>query len=110
MEKIKENESFLCTVASTRFKRSGKVLIKGAKSRQLDALCEIILNVLKGTITLPTAFVKKFKKHKAILRKLAKKCLKKLFRKKLLIKYFTIVRHIIAAALPICVALAPALL
>ena len=102
MDTVKTNETFLCTLVSTRRIKSGTTLIKGAKPQQLDAVCEILVNILNGVITLPDTFLKKFRKHKSILRKLAKKCLKKLLRKKLLIKYFSIVRHLVAAALPIC--------
>jgi hypothetical protein len=102
MDKVKANETFLCTVVNTNRVKGGRALIKGAKPAQLDAVCEIILNILKGAIILPDAFLTKFRKHKTILRNLAKKCLKKLLRKKLLMKYFTIVRHLVAAALPIC--------
>ena len=102
MDTVKANEEFLCTVVNTRRLKGGIALIKGAKPRELDALCEIILNILKGTIILPDAFLKKFRKHKTFLRKLAKRCMKKLWHKKTLIKYFAIVRRLIAAALPIC--------
>ena len=102
MDSLKEHETFLCKVASTRGKKLSETLIKQAKPQQLDAVCELILNTLKGVITITSPLHKKLRKYKIILRKLVKRCLQKLIRKELLIKYFTIVRHLVAAVLPIC--------
>jgi len=102
MEGLKRHETFLCTVVHTKFKRDVTALIKGAKPAELDIICEVILNILKGVVTLPDNFITKVKKYKTVLRKLAKRCLKKLLRRKLILKYFTIIRKVIAAALPIC--------
>ena len=102
MDKLKEHEAFLCKLVSTRLKKKSEVLIKDAKPRQLDAICEIILNTIKGVIPIPPKLHKKFKKYKLVLRQLVLKCLKKVLRKKLLIKYFTIVRELVAAVIPVC--------
>jgi hypothetical protein len=102
MDNLKEHETFLCKVASTRGKKVSATLIEKAKPRQLDVICEIILNTVQGVLTIAPDLHKKLKKYKLILRKLAKKCLQKLMRKELLVKYFTIVRHLIAAVLPVC--------
>jgi len=75
--------------------------MKSAKPSQLDTLCEIILNILRGTLPLGDKDKKKASGHKGVLRKLGEKCLKKLPRKRLFIKYFTVIRKIIAAALPL---------
>jgi hypothetical protein len=102
MERLKEHETFLCKVANTKRKADVQLLIKGAKVGELDIICEVILNILNGVIPLSKYFVKKATKYKTILRRLAKRCLKKLLRKKMLIKYFTIIRDIVAAVLPVC--------
>jgi hypothetical protein len=102
MDSLKEHETFLCKVASTRGKKVSLNLIEKAKPRQLDVICEIILNTVQGVLTIAPDLHKKLKKYKLVLRKLAKKCLKKLMHKELLVKYFTIVRHLIAAVLPVC--------
>jgi hypothetical protein len=98
MDNIRKNEEFLHTIASTKRKKDGTLLVKKAKPHQLDAVCEIILNILRGTVPLPPNEKKKASQHK---RKLAKRCLKKLPRKRLFIKYFTIIRKIVSVALPI---------
>ena len=101
MDRITKQEAFLRSVVNTKQKKDKIALIENAKPRQLDALCEIILNVLCGTVPLTTGEKKKASKHKVILRKLAKRCLKKLPRKRMLIRYFTVIRQIITTVLPI---------
>ena len=101
MENIKDNEAFIQRVAVTSREKAGQALIKSAKPKELDALCEIILNVLRGTVPLADCDKKKAAGYKTVLRKLAKRCLKKLPRKRLFIKYFKVIRSIVTAALPI---------
>ena len=101
MDNIRNNEAFLHTIVSTKKKKDGTLLVKKAKPHQLDAVCEIILNILRGTVPLAPQDKKKASHHKSVLRKLAKRCLKKLPRKRLFIKYFTIIRKIVTAALPV---------
>jgi hypothetical protein len=102
MDKLKTHEAFLCKLVSTRAKNTRTLLIKGAKPQQLDAICEIILNTIKGVIPIEPKLHTKFKKYKLVLRKLVKKCLKKTLRKKLILKYFKLISDLIAAVLPIC--------
>jgi len=102
MDRLKPHETFLCEVVNTKVKKEEVALVKKAKQSQLDIICEVLLNILNGVIPLPDQFLKKAKKYKTVLRKLTKKCLKKLFQKKMLIKYFKVIRGIIAAVLPIC--------
>ena len=101
MERVRVHQSFLKTVALTKREEVGKELMKAAKPGDLDAVCEIILNVLRGNVPLTKAVLNKASQHKNILRKLAKKCLKKVIRKKLFIKYFTVIKKLLAAVLPI---------
>jgi hypothetical protein len=102
MDRVEEHETFLCKVVHTKRKPAETKLIKEAKVGELDSICEVLLNILQGTVPLPEFFVKKAKKYKTVLRKLVKRCLKKLLRKKMLIKYFNIIRELLSVALPIC--------
>jgi len=97
---VKENVPFLEAV-STLDAKPAKALLKTAKSKQLDAICEIILNVIKQVIELPHKLVKKARKVKKVIRCLAKKTLSKKLRRKLMLKYIPIIRSILAAALPL---------
>ena len=97
---MKENKSFLEALSSLHPKQA-KALLKTAKSKQLDAICEIILNVVKQVIQLPQKLVKKARRVKKVIRCLAKKTLSKKLRRNLMLKYIPIIRRILAAALPL---------
>jgi hypothetical protein len=100
MERVNENNAFLKALATLPPKQA-TALVKTAKSRQLDSICEIILNVIKEVIVLPKKLVKKAKKVKKVIRCLAKKTLSKKVRRKLMLKYMAIIRNILQASLPI---------
>ena len=48
-------------------------LIKSISVIQLNLLCEILLNVLKGTLYLPSEEVKKLSRHQSFLRRFTSK-------------------------------------
>ena len=101
MDNIKTHAAFLRSIATTKQSNKGKDIIKSAKPKQLDVLCEILLNILRGTIELTDGLKKKAAYYKTVLRRIVKRCLKKVLRKKLFIKYFNIIKRLIAAALPV---------
>ena len=101
MDRVRKNSAFLVAIATARRDKNGKLLIRSAKPSQLDALCEVVVNILHGVIPISDIVKKTAAKHKNIIRKLAKKCLLKLARKKLFLKYFGLIRRLIAAALPV---------
>ena len=100
MKLIKDNEAFLraTTVAHTE---QGRALIATAKKSQLDALCELLLNIIRGIIPLPEDTLRKAVRYKRVLRQLVSKVLKKTLRKELLIKYFNIIKKLLSIALPV---------
>jgi hypothetical protein len=100
MEKVQENADFLKALVSLRPKQA-KLLLKTAKSKQLDAICEIILNVIREVIAIPKKLVKKAQKFKKVIRCLTKKTLSKKVRRKWMGKYIKIIRSILSASLPI---------
>ena len=101
MENVRRHKAFLVAVATTQRPKDGRELIKSAKLKQLDAVCEILLNIVRGSVVLTDNLKRKAATYKTILRKLVKRCLKKVVRKQLFLKYFTIVRRLIVAALPV---------
>jgi hypothetical protein len=101
MESVNDHRSFLHRLASTSSAKDSRELIKNAKPKQLDAVCEILLNILRGTVDVTVKLKRQATKYKAVLRKLVKRCLKKTLRKKLFLKYLTIVKRLIVAALPL---------
>lgn len=100
MKRIKDNEVFLkaTTVAHVE---QGKALIRTAKKGQLDSVCEVLLNIVKGAIPLKEELVKKAGRFKNILRKIVTKCFNNKSRRELMIKYFKIVQKLLFAALPL---------
>lgn len=100
MKRIKENAVFL-KAASTAHPQQGKALVQTAKQTQLDAICEILVNILRGTIRLKETIFKKASRYKRILRQLATKCFNKKLRKELMVKYFGILQKLLASALPV---------
>ena len=100
MEKVHENLPFLKALSSLHSKQAA-ALLKTAKSKQLDAICEIILNVIREVIAIPQKLVKKARKFKKVIRCLTKKTLNKKVRRKWMGKYIAIIRSILSSALPI---------
>jgi hypothetical protein len=100
MERVEQNVSFLKTLSTGHVKQA-KALLKTATSKQLDAICEIILNVVKEVISIPQNLVRKARKVKKVIRCLAKKSLSRKVRRRLMAKYLVIIRRIIASSLPI---------
>jgi hypothetical protein len=101
MERVTQNGDFLKSIATATSESDGRALIRSAKPTQLDALCEVLVNILRGVVPISDGVKKLAFKHKTILRKLATKCLRKLKRKKLFIKYIKIIGRLIAAVLPL---------
>ena len=52
MDNIKTDAAFLRSIATTKQSNKGKDIIKSAKPKQLDVLCEILWNIFRGTIEL----------------------------------------------------------
>lgn len=55
-----------------------KALLKSCDEEEINCICEIIHNVLKGRVPLEEKAKKKLQKHKEILRKLVRKSTKKI--------------------------------
>jgi hypothetical protein len=106
MECIPQNKEFLHLLANTH-KGQYRKLIATATLAQLDVICGVIKNVIKGRISISQDILKAASSFKKILEKIAHKCFKP-SRRKLLMKYGRIITKIIAAALPIILTLCTA--
>jgi len=100
MKRIKENEAFL-KATSVAHVEQGKALLKTAKKSQIDCVCEILLNIVKGSIRLKDDIVQKATRFKKVLRLIVTKCYNSKSRKELMVKYFKIVQKLLMAALPV---------
>jgi len=100
MKRIKENADFL-RATTLAHPEQCKALLKTAKPKQLDSICEILFNIVKGVIPLKEELFKKTSRYRNVLRKLVNKCLHKKVRRELMVKYFGILQKLLATALPI---------
>lgn len=100
MKRIKENATFLKATTVAHAKQ-GKALLETAKKTQLDSICEILLNIVRGSIPLKQELVEKAGRFKKGLRQIIAKCVSNKGRKELMIKYFNIVQKLLTAALPV---------
>ena len=100
MKRIKQNSDFLRATTSAHAEQC-KALLNSAKTSQLDAICEILLNILRGVIPIKEDIFKKATRYRRVLRQLVTKCAKKKGRKELMVKYFGILQKLLSAALPV---------
>ena len=100
MKRVKENADFLKAATSAHAKQC-KALIQTARKSQLDAICEILLNILRGVIPLKEEVYTKAARVKKALRQIVVKCSNKKLRKELICKYFSVIKKLLSAALPV---------
>ena len=100
MKRIKENSDFLKATTSAHPEQC-KALLNSAKPSQLDAICEILLNIVRGVIPIKEEIFKKATRYQRVLRQLITKCAKKKGRKELMVKYFGTRQKLLSAALPV---------
>ena len=77
-------------------------MIKTASPEQMDIICEVLLNVIKGTVTIPSSLVQKAKKFTNAIRQLTRRYLSKPARKRLMLKYMPIIKTLLSTAVPLC--------
>ena len=100
MKRVKENADFFKAATSAHGSQC-KALLQSARKSQLDAICEILLNILRGVIPLKEEVYKKAARVKNVLRKIVVKCSNKKLRKELMYIYFGVIKKLLTAALPI---------
>ena len=100
MKRVKENADFLKAATSAHTTQC-KALIQTARKGQLDAICEILLNILRGVIPIKEQVYKQAARVKKVLRQIVLKCSNKKLRKELMCKYFGVIKKLLTAALPV---------
>lgn len=80
-QNIKRNFHFLHMLAKSH-PTQRKALLKSANNKQIKSVCEVCLNILKGNVRVN---VKKIKKYKQTLRKLAKRNISNESKKRVLV-------------------------
>ena len=76
-------------------------LIKSISVIQLNILCEIVLNVLQGTLYLPSEEVQKLSRHKTFLRRFTSKETSFKKKKQDLTSHYKVVLYILQKARPL---------
>lgn len=100
LKRIKDNADFI-KATTVAHPEQCKALLRTAKHPQLDAICEILLNIVNGVVPLKQAVYEKAERYKKVLRQLVAKCSNKTVRRELMLKYFRILQKLLAAALPV---------
>jgi hypothetical protein len=72
MENVLENFDFL-KIIYTSNKKIRNILIDNASKKQINSLCEVVLNTLNGNVEIKYDDLKKLSKHKHVLRLIIKK-------------------------------------
>jgi len=72
MENIKNHLTFLSNLTKSSVSEFKHLIEKASKSR-INAICEILLNILSGNIHSSDSDINKLSKHKRVLRKLSQK-------------------------------------
>lgn len=73
MSRIVKHFNFLSCLAESQTASKRTILINWASDKHIRTICEIALNIRKGTLPLPENIVKKLAYHRKILRFLSKK-------------------------------------
>lgn len=72
MSKVLSNQEFLRYLCNCKSKQQ-KLIIKNATKDQINAICEIILNILNGNLKINELQFKKFSSKKSVLRQIVNK-------------------------------------
>lgn len=72
MDQIDQNKHFLYLLCNSP-RKVQNTLVKNATKSQIFAICEIVLNILKGNLKLPDEQIQKLQKKKKLLRDLIKR-------------------------------------
>lgn len=84
MSHVLSCQNFLHLLCETKSKKKQKGLIKFANLKQINAICEVVLNILNGNINIEEDTYKKLKSKRQVLRELVDKV--PLYQKKYLLQ------------------------
>lgn len=99
-KRIKDNQPFLHLLARSGSKRR-KQLLQQATKDELTSLFEICLNIIKGNIPLKPKDLKRFKRHKGLLRTLSDRKVSLQRKKKLVNQKGGFIGSLAAFAIPL---------
>lgn len=97
--KALNHRDYLTLLAKSKSKRRRKALIDLADKKEIDAICEIVLNLLNGRLRVPRNVHSSLKRHKNELRILAKKTPPVKLKKHILVQKGGFLPHLLPLAL-----------
>lgn len=97
---VTSNASFIRILYSASPKQR-KALLKTMTENQQQALCEVILNVYKGTFPLSKYYIKRLRPYQSTIHSLSSKKVKKSLKRKILLENHFILPIIIKPALSV---------
>jgi len=83
---VRTHVPFLQLIYQTSSAKQRKALVNTITSEQLHALCEVLLNVYRGTIFISPQYVRKFQPYKTLFRTIISRRVSKKRKKKVLLK------------------------
>jgi hypothetical protein len=97
---VKKEQLFLSFIQTVNTEQR-KAILKTLTSSQVQALCEVTLNALKGTFPLPQVFCNKIKRHKDSLRLLVGSQIGVIKKKAILLKLHVYIHTILKFSRPV---------
>lgn len=97
---VTSNATFLKILYSADPKQR-KALLKTMTENQQQALCEVILNVYKGTFPITKYYIRKLSPYRSVIHRLSSKTVKRSVKRKLLLQNYLILPILIKPSLGI---------
>ena len=95
------HSTFLKFLAEMKSDSQRLALLKTMTIPQMEVLCEILLNILRGAIKIPYSCKKKLTKYKNIIRKVTDKGVRRSTTKRLLLTIRSVLPQVIKVILPL---------
>jgi len=97
--RIRQHAAFLRLLQESSTKQR-KVLIESISNVQLDALSQLILNIVQGNVPISDAYIKKLKRHKDVIHSLATRKVSRVKKREALLQLLRLIPFILKPALP----------
>lgn len=81
--------------------RQRKALIQYVTDEQLAAISQIAFNILQGNVPMNEEHKKKLKRYRTVIRSLASRRVSKARKRQALLRYHSLIPHLIKPALPL---------
>jgi len=97
--RIRQHAAFLRLLQDSK-ENQRKALIESMTNSQLDALCQLISNIMQGNIPVTDGYIKKLKRHKNVIYPLVTRKVSRAKKRELLSQLLRLIPFILKPALP----------